>query len=433
MALDRFKNIDEVINEGTSITKEISDVDLKLIDRGFIPTPFDIGNNDVLEFVLYDSANNVLEQLNYGNIRYMDANQMDAYLIKSENILDKQQGGGYLIDVKKLITDAGYNIGIFRVQFNFVNNRVGSDIERDRMWIHEISPTRTEIRLLPFNNFNESDPLELDIKRDLNQSYDSFTMGKFSGDEVYYEIDEIINRLTVAELIDTFKTIKSQSYLDNIQSEFGIINYDQFFANVLESMKQAVRHTLLHKNSTIGSDLFGKPLGDGVDFAYYNKRDIVTLLNDKFTEAVDYHLPKRTLLNEVLIDKKTQESIDELVKLIQRLDSDVNNTNAKAIPNSVTPPTFGEIKESFTYTPITVTPVSPAVEPIQIIVPTPAPEPTPPAAQPPIASGPDSYSPNNLDNVFDALFEQEGRGKTGVGDSRQVVAGGPRQQQNAVE
>jgi hypothetical protein len=147
-------------------------------------------------------------------------------------------------------------------------------------------------------------------------------------------------------------------------------------------MKQAVRHTLLHKNSTIGSDLFGKPLGDGVDFAYYNKRDIVTLLNDKFTEAVDYHLPKRTLLNEVLIDKKTQESIDELVKLIQRLDSDVNNTNAKAIPNSVTPPTFGEIKESFTYTPITVTPVSPAVEPIQIIVPTPAPEPTPPAAQP---------------------------------------------------
>jgi len=102
----------------------------------------------------------------------------------------------------------------------------------DRLWIHEISPTRTEIRLLPFNNFNETNPLELDIKRDLNQSYDSYTMGKFSGDEVYYEIDEIINRLTVGDLIDSFKTIKSQSYLDSLQNEFGIINYEQFFGKV---------------------------------------------------------------------------------------------------------------------------------------------------------------------------------------------------------
>jgi hypothetical protein len=382
MALYRFKNIDEVINKGTSVTKEISDIDLKLIDRGFIPTPFDIGNNDVLEFVLYDSANNVLEQLNYGNIRYLDANQMDAYLIRSENVLDKQQGGGYLIDVKKLITDAGYNVGIFRVQFNFVNNRVGSNMDRDRLWIHEISPSRTEIRLLPFNNFNESDPLELDVKRDLNQSYDSYTMGKFSGDEVYYEIDEIINRLTVADLIDTFKTIKSQAYLDSLQSEFGILNYEQFFGKVLESMQQSVRHALLHKNSTIGSSEFGKPLGDGIDFAYYNKQDIVVLLNNKFTESVDYHLPKRTLLNEVLIDKKTQESIDELVKLIQRLDSDVNNTNAKAVANSVSPPTFNEIKDSYTYVTKVITPAEPTEPVVVVTVPEPVIPPTPTEPEP---------------------------------------------------
>jgi hypothetical protein len=371
MSLDRFKNIDEVINKGTSLTEEISDIDLKLIDKGFIPTPFDIGNNDVLEFVLYDSANNALEQLNYGNIRYIDAIQMNDYLIKSENILDKEQGGGYLIDVKKLIKDAGYNVGIFRVQFNFVNNRIGSNIDRDRMWIHEISPSRTELRLMPFNNFNESNPLELDIKRDLNQSYDSFVVGKFSGDEVYYEIDEIINRLTVPDLINTFKTIKSKSYIDALQTEFGIVNYDLFFANVLESMKQSVRHALLHKNSTIGSEAFGRLLGDEIDYTYYTKNDIVNLLNNKFTEAIDFHLPKRTLLNEVLIDEKTQESIDKLVDLIQKLDSNATNQNLRVKKNSITPPTIGEVKDSYVYKEKIIILPEPDLPPVVITVPEP--------------------------------------------------------------
>jgi hypothetical protein len=57
-------------------------------------------------------------------------------------------------------------------------------------------------------------------------------------------------------------------------------------------------------------------------------------------------------------------------------------------------------------------------------------EPTPPTYTEKPA---DSFSPNNLDNIFNTLFEQEGRGKTGVGDSRQVVAGGPREQQAAIE
>jgi capsule biosynthesis phosphatase len=178
-----------------------------------------------------------------------------------------------------------------------------------------------------------------------------------------------------------YKNIKLLNNLKNDGHEIIIYTarrmatHKSNIGKVIKDIANVTINTLEQFDIQYDELIFGKPLGDGVDFAYYNKRDIVTLLNDKFTEAIDYHLPKRTLLNEVLIDKKTQESIDELVKLIQRLDSDVNNTNAKAIANSVTPPTFSELKEAFTYTPITVTPVSPAVEPIQIIVPTPAPEP----------------------------------------------------------
>ena len=205
MALSKFKNIDDVLKKGTSLTTELSSTEFKLIDKGFIPTPFDIGNNDVLEFLLYDSSNNVLEQKDYGNVRYIQSSEIQDYIIRSENILDKvYDGGGFLIDVKRLVKEAGYNTGIFRVQFNFVNNRVGSNIEMDRMWIHQISPSRSELRLLPYNNFNESNPYEVDIMIDLNQAYSSFVNGKFSGDEVYSEIDEIINRLNVADLQASF-------------------------------------------------------------------------------------------------------------------------------------------------------------------------------------------------------------------------------------
>lgn len=360
MALDKFKNIDDVLTKGTSLTTELSATELKLIDKGFIPTPFLVGNNDVLEFIIYDSTNNILEQKDYGNVRYIDADEISTYIIRSENVLDTiYDGGGFLIDVKKLVKEAGYNTGVFRVQFNFVNNRVGSKIEIDRMWIHEISPSRTELRLLPYNNFNRNLPYEVDIERDLNQAYENFVIGKFSGDEVYSEINEIINRLNVQQLQDTFAKIKSKDFIDRIQYEFGITNYDQFFSKVLESMKEAVRHALLHKNSIIGSADFGKPLGDEIDFTYYNKNDIVNLLNKKFRDACDFHLPTRTLANEVLIDSQTQESLDKLTTLIQTLESDKVTENVSTERVSVPIPTYGEIKDAVS-----------AVQKVEINIPT---------------------------------------------------------------
>lgn len=349
MALESFKNIDEVINKGTSLTTELNPIDLALINQGFKATPFNIGVNDVLEFILYDSSNNLLEQKDYGNIRYIKGEEINDYLIRSENYLDKVlDGGGFLIDIKKLIKDAGYNVGIFRVQLNFVNDRVGSSVEKDKMWIHEISATRLELRLLPFDNFDETSNIDIDTKIDLNQAYNSFVINKFSGDEVYSEIDEILNRLTPGDLYNTFQKIKNKNYIDQLASEFGINSFEIFFSKVLESMKIAVRHALLHKNSTIGSNLFGVSLGDDIDFIYYNKIDIVKLLNDKFEESVQFHLPKRTLSDDVKLDNITQQSIDRLQDLIQTLKSDQTQTNPNYQKYVTTPPTTEEISKKFT-------------------------------------------------------------------------------------
>jgi len=348
MALN-YKNIDEVINKGTSLTTELNAVDFALIDKGFKATPFNIGVNDVLEFVLYDSSNNLLEQKDYGNIRYIKGEEINEYLIRSENYLDKVlDGGGFLIDIKRLIKDAGFNIGLFRVQLNFVNDRVGSSVEKDKMWIQEISPTRLELRLLPFNNFDETSNIDIDTKIDLNQAYNSFVLNKFSGDEVYSEIDEILNKLTPADLNSTFQKIKNKNYIDQLASEFGINSFEIFFSKVLESMRTSVRHALLHKNSTIGSNLFGVSLGDDIDFTYYNKSDIIKLLNNKFEESVEFHLPKRTLSDEVRLDNITQQSIDKLQDLVQTLKSDKTQTNPTYQKYVTTPPTLEEIAKKFT-------------------------------------------------------------------------------------
>jgi len=349
MALEQFKNIEEVINKGTSLTTELNPIDLALINQGFKATPFNIGVNDVLEFILYDSSNNLLEQRDYGNIRYIKGEEINEYLIRSENYLDKVlDGGGFLIDIKRLIKEAGFNIGVFRVQLNFVNDRVGSSVEKDKMWIHEISPTRLELRLLPYDNFDETSNIDIDTKIDLNQAYNSFVLNKFSGDEVYSEIDEIINRLTPSDLLNTFRKIKNENYINQLGNEFGIGSFEIFFSKVLESMKIAVRYTLLHKNSVIGSEAFGRSLGDDVDFTYYNKSDVIKLLNDKFEESVRYHLPKRTLADDVRLDNITQQSIDKLQDLIQTLKSDQTQTNPSYQKYIINPPTTEEISKKFT-------------------------------------------------------------------------------------
>ncbi len=414
MALEQFKNIDDVINKGTSLTSELNPIDLALINQGFKATPFNLGVNDVLEFILYDSANNILDQKDYGKIRYIKGQELNEYLIQSENVLDKVlDGGGFLIDIKKLIKEAGYNIGVFRIQLNFVNDRVGSSIEKDKMWIQEVSATRLELRLLPFNNFDETSNIDIDTKIDLNQSYNSFILNKFSGDEVYSEIDAIINALTPAQLYNTFQLIKSTSYIEQLGNEFSINSWEIFFSKVLDSMKIAVRHALLHKNSTIGSNNFGVSLGDDVDFTYYNKSDIVKLLNNKFEESVNYHLPKRTLSEEIKLDNITQSSIDKLQELVQTLKSDTSRTNPQTQKFIVEPPTIQEVKDLFTITKTIVPAIIPGDTPIVIETPTlkePLIEPISTTIEP---GGTDNdIERERLKRLQDEMMYQAGRGST---------------------
>ena len=136
-----------------------------------------------------------------------------------------------------------------------------------------------------------------------------------------------------------------------------------------------------------------------------------------------------------------EESLDDVGKVMQRYESDIQiNTSSPekkivTIEKKQIDEKLLEFKRQ-----LKKEKQKPAVEPTAEPIPDPPVEtpknyPDYKELEPPtyIEKPSDSYSPNNTDAIFEALFEQEGRGKTGIGDSRQIVAGGPRQQQAAVE
>jgi hypothetical protein len=382
MNIIKYKNIDELIKQkDTYLAQEIDSDQLKLITKGYIPTKFNIGVNDVLEFVLYDNSNNVLPQETYGNVRYIKGDNIKDYLLVSNNPNDTlTEGGGFVVDIKKLIKEAGYNTGLFRVQINFQNNRVGSDYVNDKLWVQEISPSRLEVRLLPFNNFNENSNLERDIKNDLNLSYDTFIQGKFSGDEVYQEIYNILDLIKASDIANIMTTILTQPTINKLAQEFNIVGgYDLFYAKVLEDAKRAVVNELLYRNSEIGSSNFGKLYSDinrreisTIDYKYYNKEEIIQLISSKFKESINYHLPKRTLIDFVRVDSETKASLDALNDVVQKLESSeefqLPQINREIIE---IPPTIETTEEQGTF--LGETEILPASSPI----PPPQPTPTP--------------------------------------------------------
>ena len=119
MAVEDFKNID------TRTGLRLLGKDLEIIQRGMRESNFGKGKEDIIEFTIYDASDNQLPQGESGEwTRHISINIQNI----NEYFLSKDAGDGveeYFIDVEKLLKEAGYNLGLFKVQFQLLNNRVG--------------------------------------------------------------------------------------------------------------------------------------------------------------------------------------------------------------------------------------------------------------------------------------------------------------------
>lgn len=333
MAISNFKNIEN------SKGYLVEDKDRKIFEKEISKGYFGMNVGDIIEFVIYDSNDNILPQESAkGNtVRYIEYNDDSekkyfGKVQKNKTTLKSNDSTEFFIDTEKLIKEAGYTNGVFKTQISLLNRRLGSEErENDKVWIHEIAPSRTEIRLLP-----TIDKETGKANSDLDERYKTFIEEKTFYSDVAPFIDSFIEQFDVEQVIKDFLTLKGdvtsgQNYIQLIKEEFKINNFDLFIQEIKDRFVKSVNYYKQNKNSNILSNQYGQPIGDKK-----LSTEIDTILEDIVNIAgncIEYSLPKRDVRLDNSLTIEQQETLDKLETIYKTIRS--NNKYSSTIPESV--------------------------------------------------------------------------------------------------
>ena len=304
MAIKTFKDI--INNKGYRVSSD----DRKIFEEGNLQSFFGLGDSDAIEFIVYDSNDNQLPQkaVNGKTVRYVpltSSNISDYILIAEGTVLQKFQfPNEYFIDAERLLREAGYDNGIFKTQVTLINKRVGSDSEEDKLWISEISPSRTEVRLFPIKNAKVKYP-------ELEERFSLFVSNKDFRDDTIVEAFKIIEQVD-SNIIGTYlKTKYGENWVSKMSGEFKIKNFDEFVNRVNTKFREAAAYELTNRISNINDVNYGKrkqtktPLTLSSDI-------IITICQKLITDVVNFYLPKQDLISTATFDEGIDESFDEV-------------------------------------------------------------------------------------------------------------------------
>lgn len=255
MAIKKYTNFEEVNNRIENEGKYIAPEDVFIVTKNEVEiSEFGDCKYDVMEVSVYDVNNNLLPQKSGRNVSYIKSGDAKNYIYNITN------GGGQkelAIDAEKLLNDIGFTNGIFKVNINFVRNRVGNDSEYNKVWIQEISPSREEIRILPLKtkdeNINKTTNKEFENLIQLNKEFKHYktsmlkSLDSFARDYLPKINDFMVNRFG-NEFFTTFKR------------DFGISSFDNFVDRIFENFKLSTTYYLDNKYYDIENSNFGKPL-----------------------------------------------------------------------------------------------------------------------------------------------------------------------------
>ncbi len=327
MAITQFKEV--VDKKGYKVDSK----DRAIFEQEVAKSYFGLGTADTIEFVLYDASDNVLPQGESGDkVRYifLDDVNISKYFIFSENKSNKKTNGAkeYIIDTEKLVRDAGYANGIFKTQTTLLNRRAGSaSVDKDKLWIHEISPSRTEIRVLPLK---DKDGKVID---DLDTRVNIFLKeGEFRDDTVYF-IEPFIESLKVENILQKFVSQKGtiqqgETYVKLIQKEFNIINWEEFINVIKTKLVESTKYYIQNRDWSIKSVTYGKPLSSPMPVELSIERIKQTILQS-LIEIIEYYLPKRNIQEDNILSKDEQITLDETKQILKSILSNNQNVSTE--------------------------------------------------------------------------------------------------------
>jgi hypothetical protein len=341
MATKQFKDI--IDDKGYSVTSK----DRKIFERDLSKSLFGLdgthwfrhGKTDVIEFILYDSNDNQLPQGDDGrlvNYIYLDSANIRNYFSISDvpDAGKLNEARKYLIDSEKLIKEAGYTNGIFKTQITLLNRRVGSEeTEFDKLWIHEISPSRTEIRVLPVKMEDD-----MTILPDLAERYAVYTNdGDFRDDTISF-VQQFIEKINIQTVLENFLKIKGivtegQNYVNLIKTEFKISEFDKFLNQIREKYIEAMTFYVQNRVYDINSLGYGNPLGIEPNIELSVSEIEITALEVLHT-VIDFYLPKRTIIANSILSKEDQITFDPISQILKT--TTVSSNYESTIPNSIT-------------------------------------------------------------------------------------------------
>ena len=330
MAIKEFKEI--VDRKGYLVESE----DRKIFEQELTKSNYGLGCNDMIEFILYDSNDNQLPQGEDGKlVRYISTDDEDykkyfLNLPKNPYTNKMNDSEDYVVDLQQLILDSGYNNGIFKTQVTFLNRRVGSEIGLDKTWIHEISPSRTEVRILALKN-KAAD-------KDLEKRYSVFTDKKQFRDDIIYNIREYVDSINLNKIKD-FITLRKgtesdgKQYINLIKKEFKINDFDIFLLKIRDKWIESIKYYVEGYGWDINNLNYGKPLGNEQECIELSLKELQSDLETSLINIIDKFLFKRDIIKDSILTKEEQITLDK-VKDILKTTSSIS-VYESSIPDSI--------------------------------------------------------------------------------------------------
>lgn len=336
MAIKGFKDI--IDNKGYVVDSK----DRNIFEKGIVRSNFGLGDGDMIEFILYDANDNVLPQGDEGKTAryiFLDDKNISKYFLLTQNkeTLKTNNAPEYIVDVELLIKEAGYSNGIFKSQITLLNRRVGSpDDVKNKVWIHDISPSRTEIRLLPLND--QDNP-----NKDLLDRYGVFVNEQDFRDDTIYYIRPFIEKIKVENVVKNILMEKGtiqqgQNYVNRIKQEFKIYDFDKFIQDIRESFLKSMDYFSQNREYLISSNKYGLPLSTKPELML-SREKIQEICITVLIDTIDHFLPRRELTNKVELTNAEQITFDEIKEILDSVTS--NELYESTIPASVSEPVRG--------------------------------------------------------------------------------------------
>ena len=314
-----IQTIKEIINSKGYL---IDSKDRQIFENGDLRSFFGLSTNDAIEFIIYDINNNQLPQSDGKLVRYIPLsteNIRDYLLIPDGTIFQRYQlPKEYFVDVERLLREAGYDNGIFKTQITLVNKRIGSDYVTDKLWISEISPSRTEVRLFPLKKNQRPE-----ILQNLQERFDLFKRdGQFREDTIT-EAFAYVEKINPSIIGTYLKAKYGNVWFSTLVDGYKISDFDKFITEIHSKFLEGCVYEFTNRISNINDINYGKPKTEQVSISLdvttiksKIQRILVTVLKKYLLQTDNLKLTS-FVLNDI------NENVDDVDRILVSSKSDV--------------------------------------------------------------------------------------------------------------